>query len=178
VRAQSARQHAEARLAALTEVRTVDAAAARAAVALKQARLEEAIAALEQTLVRSPCSCSVVDVVARPGEAIGAGGIVRLADLDSLVVTAEIDERQVLGVREGQPVRLLSHAFGEVIVGRVTRISAISSVNDESSADLLRSVDARVAEVEVTADPPSALPRLLGLDIEVTIASGDVVARR
>lgn len=178
VRAESARQHAEARLAALTEVRPVDVAAARATVALKQARLEEALAALEQTLVRSPCSCSVVDVVARPGEAIGAGGIVRLADLDHLVVTAEIDERQVLGVRLGQVVRLTSRAFPQTMTGRVTRIGTISSVNDESAPDLMRSVDARVAEVEVTAEPPSTLPPLLGLDLEVTIPADIAVARR
>lgn len=177
-RAESARLHAQSRLAALTEVRAVDVAAARAAVALKQARLGEAIAAREQTLVRAPCACSVVDVVARPGEAIGPGGIVRLADLDSLVVIAEIDERQVLGVRLGQVVRLTSRAFPQMMTGRVTRIGTISSVNDESAPDLMRSVDARVAEVEVTAEPPSALPPLLGLDLEVTIPADIAVARR
>lgn len=178
VRAGSARQLAEARLAALTEVRVVDASAAQATVALKQARLDEALAALNQTLVRSPCACTVIDVVARPGEAIGADGIVRLADLDNLLVTAEIDERQVLDVRKGQRVHIMSNAFAEAIAGRVTRVSTISSVNDESSADLLRSVDARVAEVEVTAEPPAALPQLLGLDLEVTIASDAGAARQ
>jgi hypothetical protein len=42
----------------------------------------------------------------------------------------------------------------------------------------MRSVDARVAEVEVTADPPSALPRLLGLDLEVAIQTTATVAQR
>lgn len=178
VRAESARRHAESRLAALTEVREVDAAAARASVALKQARLEEAVAALEQTLVRSPCACSVVDVVTRPGEAIGEGGIVRLADLDHLVVTAEIDERQVLGVRLGQTVRIASRALPATMVGRVARIGTISAVNDESAPDLMRSIDARVAEVEIIAEPPSALPPLLGLDLEVTIPTDVAVVRR
>ena len=177
-RAESARLHAQSRLAALTEVRAVDVAAARAAVALKKARLAEAIAAREQTLVRAPCTCSVVDVVARPGEAIGAGGIVWLADLDSLVVIAEIDERQVLGIRPGQIVRLTSRAFPETMTGRVTRIGTISSVNDDSAPDLMRSVDARVAEVEVVAEPPAALPPLLGLDLEVTIPDDLAVAGR
>ncbi len=177
-RAESARLHATSRLAALTEVRSVDVAAARAAVALKEARLAEAVAAREQTIVRAPCACRVIDVVARPGEAIGAGGIVRLADLDHLVVTAEIDERQVLGVRLGQIVHLTSRAFPDTVTGRVTRIGTISSVNDESAPDLMRSVDARVAEVEVTTEPPSALPPLLGLDLEVTIPADMAVARQ
>jgi ABC exporter DevB family membrane fusion protein len=177
-RARSALLHAQARLAAITEVRAVDVAAALATVAFKEARLAEARAALEQSFVRSPCTCSVIDVFARMGEAIGPRGIVRLADLDSLVVTAEIDERQVLGIREGQPVQITSRAFGETITGRVTRIGTISSINDESAPDLMRSVDARVAEVEVTADPPSALPRLLGLDLEVAIQTTATVAQR
>lgn len=178
VRAESAKLHAEARLAALTEVRPVDAAAARATVTLKAARLAEARAALAQTIVRSPCTCTVIDVGTRPGEAIGAAGIVRLADLDRLVVTAEIDERQMLAVRLGQRARVTAPALAAPIEARVTRIGTIAAVNLESDTDLLRSVDARVAEVELTADPPARLPHLIGLDLDVVIQTGERVAGR
>ena len=95
--AQASLAVAEANLDALNAQR------AQAEVSLASTRTE-----LERTKITAPISGTVVAVVADQGQTVNANTssptLVKLAELDRMVVKAEISEADVVDVRPGQPV--------------------------------------------------------------------------
>lgn len=92
---------------------------------------------VERHVIRAPFDGIIVDVSARPGETVSPTsggnsfirtGIVQLVDPDSLYVVAEVPERQVVPIREGQPVEIVGKSLGrEVHATRVEWIAPISN---------------------------------------------------
>lgn len=66
---------------------------------------------LEETKIRSPVNGTVLEVLARPGEALTAGpsgsaGVMRIADLSLLVAEADISEADLKGIAIDQSVEV------------------------------------------------------------------------
>ena len=152
-------------LTAMTEVRSVDREVAHAKVLVDEAALKKARAEYERTILRSPINGTVLSISARPGELIGADGVMRVADLEKLIVIAEVDERLlslltdtveaiVGGALMKHPVRAKVRYQGKEIFRQSRPIS-----------DTLMGRDARIIEVEL--EPMEPLPVVLGGEVEV-----------
>lgn len=93
---------AEAQLAvAEANVKASEASRAQAEIAVAAARV-----ALERTRILAPADGTVVAIVVREGQSINANQssptLVKIADLDTMVIKAEISEADIIHVRPGQ----------------------------------------------------------------------------
>lgn len=92
-----------------------------------QQKISGAIARLEKCAIKSPMSGTVLRVHQFPGESVSAATsrpVLILADLSTLRVRAEVDERDIGRVRIGQKAQIVADAYQEVIVtGRISSIS-------------------------------------------------------
>jgi HlyD family secretion protein len=98
---------------------------------LSIARSEYAVArsALDKMTVRAPIDGTVLQVNVRVGEAVSPGSPqppLQLADLSSLCVRAELDERDLGSIKVGQPVTVRAAAFpGREFEGSVSSIAPL-----------------------------------------------------
>ncbi len=134
---ESAYQVAEARYQdAVEEVRN------RQAVLL-QRKSELEIARQQQTdsVLRVPFDGAISERVSAVGDFVSAGGsVAKLVRLNPLRLKAEIPEREALGVRQGQSVRVRAEGTTEEATGRVARVSPVINAQN------------RVLVVEVEVD--------------------------
>ena len=81
--------------------------AAIGAVEIAQGEVRLKAQQLEQTKIRSKINGTVLEVLARPGEALGTTtGIIRIADLSLLVAEADISEAELKTIVVGQAVEV------------------------------------------------------------------------
>ncbi|SDL64005.1 efflux RND transporter periplasmic adaptor subunit [Paracoccus chinensis] len=93
---------AEAQLAvAEANVKASEASRAQAGIAVEAARV-----ALERTRIVAPVDGTVVAIVVREGQSINANQssptLIKIADLDTMVIKAEVSEADIIHVRPGQ----------------------------------------------------------------------------
>jgi len=138
----------------------IDAVAAR--LALQQAELE-------RSYVRAPFAGRVLDVVRRPGELVGADGILELGRIDQMYAIAEVYETDVRLLRLGQRARVRSAALARDLAGAVTRIRPKVQKIDQIGDDPAARKDARIVEVEIRLDDSKAAANLTNLQVEVEI---------
>jgi len=140
---------AKARLRSLTEVRTTDVDAARAAVAAAVAAEQRARAELEPASVRAPADGTVLKVHARAGEEVGVEGILELGRTDRMYVIAEVPESDVARVKRGDVVTIMGDALQESMQGAVEQIGARVMQSRILNTDPASFVDARIVEVKI-----------------------------
>lgn len=151
-------------LAALDTDRT----AAQNDLAIAEAKLEHARAALETTLVRSPIDGVVVVVYARAGERVQASGILKIIDLSRMRVLAEVDEVHLERLRPGGRVDIAFRGSPRTHSGRIVRIVPAVNRMRRADPDGASSSDARVVQVELAVDDVSAIPQVVGREARVT----------
>lgn len=175
LQAEAAVAEAEAELAGLRErVRPVDEAVAEAEVVQAAAQLAAARARLEQTILRAPSDGRVLEILRREGEASrGPAGEPALvfADDSQLRVRAEIDERYVACLREGQSVRVFGRALGgRTYMGKVALVKRLMGNKTVFSRAANERKDLDVLQVLI--DLPQSFQAPLGLQVDVEIAIG------
>jgi HlyD family secretion protein len=158
-------QQAKNTLKSLSEVRQVDDAVAAAQIVVAEANLAKAKAAVERLEIRAPIAGTVLSIQTRDGEAVGVDGILRMGDLDHLIVIAEVDQAQVGRLTEGMSARIEGGVISQPIQGNVTRIAQEVFRQKRPSSDILVGRDAKIVEVEVT--PKTALPAVMGGEVVV-----------
>jgi HlyD family secretion protein len=158
-------QQAENALKALTEVRAVDDAVAEAQIAVARANVAKAEAVVERLQIRAPISGTVLSIQTRNGEAILADGILRMGDLDHLIVVAEVDQGQITRLAEGMTAKIEGDIISQPIQVSVTRVAKEVFRQKRPSSDILIGRDAKIVEVEVT--PQSPLPAVVGGEVVV-----------
>ncbi len=156
---------AENALKALTEVRAVDDAVAEAQIAVARANVAKAQAVVERLQIHAHASGTVLSIQARDGEAIQADGILRMGDLDHLIVVAEVDQAQIGRITEGMLAKIEGDTVAPPVKGTVTRIAKEVFRQKRPSSDILVGRDAKIVEVEVT--PQTALPAVIGGEVVV-----------
>jgi HlyD family secretion protein len=154
-------------LAALTEVRPVDDAVAEGQIVVAQANLAKAQTDTERLQIRAPIAGTVLSIQARASEAIQSDGILRMGDLDHLIVVAEVDEGQIGHVTKGMAARIEGEMLPQPVQGSVTRVAYEVFRQKRPSSDILTGRDAKIVEVEVT--PQSPLPPVVGGELVVYI---------
>ncbi|MDJ0806700.1 MAG: efflux RND transporter periplasmic adaptor subunit, partial [Gammaproteobacteria bacterium] len=153
--------------------------AARAAVQVSQAKLDVALAALDQTQLKAPFAGIVAEVNGEVGEFVTPSPVgiptppaVDLMDISCVYVSAPIDEVDAPGIRVGMPARIALDAFSErEFTGQVRRIAPYV-------LDLEK--QARTVDVEVDFDVPEDCDCLLpgySADIEIILDQREAVLR-
>ncbi len=113
-------------------------ATAKAAVATAQANLQTAKDAMEDTQVRAPITGTVLEldavlgtVISSPTNDVGGGTVIlKIANLDTVQVSALVDETDVGKVRAGVPVTITVDAYpNRRFDGRVLKIEPQAQVN-------------------------------------------------
>ncbi len=101
-------------------------AAVEAQVQQAQAQLDGALALLDKTVIVSPASGQVLEVIGHVGELASAGApLVVLADLDTVNLTIYVPENRLGQVQVGQSVEVRVDSFPErVFLGRVAAIAS------------------------------------------------------
>lgn len=144
------------------KARAEDLAAGRAALAAAKAGQAAAAARLEKTLLKSPIDGTVLKVFQRAGEAaspISETAVAAVGDVSKLMVRAEIDEVDVLRVRQGQVVRADATGLGELrMTGKVVRVGLTMGRKRLISNDPREKVDTKVLEALVELDGKPNLP--------------------
>jgi HlyD family secretion protein len=155
---------------------TASCKARRAAASVAQSRIDSAAARvarqeaeLERTFVRAPFAGRVIDVLSRPGEIVGAEGVLQLARIDQMQAIAEVFEADVRRVAVGQRARVRSPAFAKDMTGTVTRVRPKVQKLDQIGDDPVARRDARIVEVEIRLDDSRAAANFTNLQVEVEI---------
>jgi HlyD family secretion protein len=136
-----------------------------------EAELARAKAEREQSVVRAPITGRVIEVHARAGEKVGPDGIAELGRTDIVNAIAEVYETDIGKVRLGQRAVVASPALPAELHGTVSRIGRKIGKKDVLATDPAADTDARVVEVEIRLDDPSAAADLTNLRVDVAISA-------
>ena len=110
----------------------------QAALALEDARDD-----LEAAELRAPFDGTVVDVTAMPGEHVGTGSFITLADLDKPLLLFWVEESDMSGVAVGNRVEIIFEALpDDTFTGEVVRVeSALVTVDRTLAVQAWASID-------------------------------------
>lgn len=122
----------------------------------------------EEALVRSPLDGVVVQIFSRQGERVSPAGIAKIVDMSQLRVLADVDELHVGRIAPGGKVDVTFRGNNEVFKGTIERIAPTVKRMQRVEPDGGSSTDARVVQVEIVIDDPSAMPAVLGRETRVT----------
>jgi multidrug resistance efflux pump len=174
LQADAARDEAEAELTAMQKhVRPVDRAVAEANVAQAEAQLAAARVRLEQTVLRAPSDGRILEILRREGEASRGPQdepVLIFADDSRLRVRAEIDERYVSLLHEGQSARVFGRGLGDKsyhgTVAIVKRLMGNKTVFSRAASERK---DLDVLQVLIDMNEPFQAPLGLQVDVEVIL---------
>lgn len=135
-----------------------------------RAARDAAAAFLDLSLVKSPSDAQVLYVHSRPGERVGAEGVVEIGRTDQMYAVAEVYETDIVHVKPGQRATVSSPALAAPVSGTVERIGLKVGRMDVLGMDPIAEADARVIEVDILLDDTKAVAGLTNLQVEVEIS--------
>jgi len=140
----------------------------------QQLLVEQAKAKLERSLIAAPTDGTVLRTFVNPGETIGSEPVLQIANLEHMVVVAEVNEEDVQHIEIGHPVVVRSRAFPkpidkEGLKGKVDKVGQIIASPAIQSFNPMAKADRHVVEVRVTLDPESTAQaaKLINLEVDV-----------
>ena len=133
------------------------------------ADLAAARAQLDLTVVTSPIRGQVLDIHTRPGERIGAEGILELGRTDQMYAIAEVYETDIAKIRPGQKAVIALAALDEPLTGTVEDSELRVGRLDVLGTDPVAKTDARVVEVKILLDDGASVARYTDMQVEVEI---------
>jgi len=149
-------KEAAANLDQISEVRTVDVAAAKAEVDRALAAMNLAQANLQQAYVRSPQDGQVFEIHSRPGEIVSDDGIANIGQTNQMYAVAEVYESDISKVHPGQRVRVVNEFLPHELQGTVDLIGLQVRRQNVINTDPVSNIDGRVIEVHVRLDSDSS----------------------
>lgn len=164
-------KEAKATLNRIVQVRPVDVQAAQTEVDAAIAGVKRAEAELNQTYVRAPMAGRILEIYAKPGEAIDDQGTVDLGQTDRMEVIAEVYQTDIGKVRAGQSAAIASESFSGELHGTVRLIGLQVSQQKVFSNQPGENLDRRVVEVRIrlTPDDSKRVEGLTNLQVQVAI---------
>jgi len=127
-----------------------------------------------RTEVTAPCDGTILKIYARPGETIGNKPILQIANLQKMVVVAEVYENEVKFLRLGQKASVASKAFAapydqKGLQGEVTRIGRMINAPMLRSVDPFAPADRHVVEVRVELDDEGSRQTAMLSNLQVDV---------
>lgn len=162
-------EQARQRLVALDQVRDVDVDVAEQELRAARADLQRARAELVRAAVRAPFDGHVLDIMAWPGEEVGADGIMTIGRTARMYVFAEVPEEDMRFVQVGQRATVRADSLPVALTGVVDRIGSVVTKNTTLPVDPVSFADARIVEVAVRLDDPVVARRLIHGRVRVVI---------
>jgi HlyD family secretion protein len=142
---------------------------AESEIEVAAALLEVAQAELERAFIKAPVNGLVLDVMLKPGEFIGAEGLLEIGKVDKMYAVAEVYETDIRRVKIGQTAMVTSDALPRALSGKVEFIRHKVEKQDVTGTDPAADKDARIIEVEIRLDDPEAAASLTHLQVEIII---------
>jgi len=160
--------------------RDEDIAIAQARVAAARASVDEAQAALNKTVIRSPLDGTVLRIYRRPGELLSTFApdqyILTVGDLSALYVRAEIDEADIAKIELGMTAVVTAEAFGgQRFAGKIVHIAETLGKKKVHTDEPTERTDTKVLEVLIELVEPN--PLRPGLRVNTFITRPAVSAR-
>lgn len=162
---------ARASLNSLAEVRPVDVHLYQAQIRQARAKVVQAQAELDLSVVRSPRSGQILKVHTFPGEMVGSQGILNLGNTTQMVVVAEIYETDIHKVRFGQIATITSPSLSQPLSGTISQLGLEISKPNVSDINSSTNIDTRVMEVRIRLNPESSriVAAMTNLNVDVSI---------
>jgi HlyD family secretion protein len=170
LRAKSERAEAEAALAKLLKPRPEDVAVAEAELAGAEASLKKAEADTALSRVVAPIDGTILKIYARPGDQVGADGLLDMADLDHLDVVADVYETDLSRLREGAPAEVSVPGDPRRYAAVVRDIGWMVRRTTQASTDPVAASDARTVEVRLTLSEEGRQALMRRTDMQVQVA--------
>ncbi len=170
-RAAAERAEAEAQLQTLSRPRPEDVALAEAQVAAAEAQVARARADAVLSRIWAPIAGTVLRVYARPGDQIGADGLLDLADLERMDVVADVYETDLPRLRPGAPAEVIVPGEPRRYAATVREIGWLVRRTVQAGTDPVAAVDARTVEVRLglSDEGRDALKRRTNMQVQVAI---------
>lgn len=164
-------REANAHLAKVAEVRTVDVDVAQAELEEARALLKRKEIDLELATIRAPKSGRVLKVNIHEGESVSEKGIAQIAFTDSMCAVAEIHQSDIGKVSKGQRAIISGDAFKGTLHGTVERIGWQVLKQRVYAQEPNASSDNRVVEVKIVIDQAEnkQVQNLTNLQVEIAI---------
>ena len=157
----------EAKLRVMKESLSSDLAQNETDIAIMKAKFDNARAAREEALVRSPLNGVIVQVLTRQGERVGPG-IAKIVDMSQMRVFADVDEVHLGRLTSGGKVEITFRGSASVFKGKIARVAPTVKRMQRVEPDGGSSTDGRVVQVEIELDDPASMPQVLGRETRVT----------
>jgi HlyD family secretion protein len=163
-------REAEARLISLSKPRPEDIAVAEAKLRSAQAAGDLARAQLALSEVFAPISGKVLKVYARPGDFVGPGGLLDLANLDQLEVVADVYETDLSRVHIGAQADVLVPGTAAPYQAEVREVGWLVKHTLEAGTDPTAAVDGHTVEVRLRLGRGGVADLRQRIDAQVHIA--------
>lgn len=165
---QMGRQAAKAKLeAAKANMALVEASSSLTAL---QKTVDAARLRRDLSLVRATTPGRILEICMNAGEVVGPRPILRMADVSSMHVEAEVDETSVRQIRLGQKVTIDKDRIFEGLAGRVVAIGGLVSPEGVHSLGMPMSAEQRVVKVRVEVEDPRLVEDLVNMQVDVVFA--------
>ena len=151
------------RRAAMNGSRSEDVVVAQARVKAARGRRDQALAALERTVVTAPIDGAILQIKYRTGEyytPMGAGGeaLMTLGDTRKLRIRMDVDERDIAKITMGAPAfATLSAYAGRRVTGHVVDIGRRMGRRNVRTDDPAEHIDTKILEVVFELDSTDGL---------------------
>ena len=150
------------KLEQIKEVRPVDVATSESELRKAIASRDRAKQELAFATVQAPQDGRILKVVVQPGDKVGDSGILEMADTSRMVVTAEVYQSDIKGVRPGQGATITADGFEGS--ARATVYQILPQVQRQSifAGEAGENQDQRVFQVRLRIDPTDLKQRQIG----------------
>jgi len=164
-------RQAENELSSLEHARPEDVALAEARLQTAEAALVSARADAALSRVYAPVAGEILKINARPGDLVGADGLLDLADLDRLEVVADVYETDLPRARIGAPAEVIVPGDPQRYAARIVQIGDLVARTLQAGTDPVARVDGRTGEVRLALLPEGAkaLRGRIGMQVQVAI---------
>jgi HlyD family secretion protein len=163
-------REAEARLISLSQPRPEDVAVAEAKLRCAEAAGELARVQLALSQIFAPISGKVLKVYARPGDFVGTGGLLDLANLDQLDVVADVYETDVSRVHIGAQADVVLPGTTTRYLAQVREVGWLVKHTLEAGTDPIAAVDGHTVEVRLRLGGAGVMDLRRRIDAQVNVA--------
>jgi HlyD family secretion protein len=138
---------------------------------LLDTQIKEAKERLNETQIHAPTKGKILRLFVHEGELVHGGPILQMADVENMIVLAEVYETDINRVKEKQKATITSRIFQKgknELTGRVFWIASSVGKAQTTPLDPRAAVDNRIVEVKIALDKPGDAAHLI--DHQVTVA--------
>lgn len=142
-------------------------------------QVEQAEERLQESELRAPSHGTILRVFAHKGDLVQSKPILQMANVDKMIVLAEVDEKDIKRVEIGQAATITSSS-GAIDGNECARVrgKVIWKATYVGKAEMIpldprAAVSDRVIHVKIAVDEPKCVAKLIGLQVQVKIHTSE-----